>query len=261
MEKVIVSLAAISSRMESLHLVLASLLSQNYPNFEIRVHVSSDKFLLDEGVHEIPESCKILINNNIDKIKWLYTRNIGSYRKLLPVLVDPEIHDSLIATADDDTVYPEDWLSTLVYYYRIHRCIISYRGHFMKKDANGFVPYRRWMGTEIKKNPSLFLLPTGKDGVLYHPSFFDKNIINIHQALHYARTADDLWFKWCTAVNKVPVYLVHTSYESDTLESVESDGPSLYSSFNKGGGNDRSILALEEFFISRGETPLAKIHE
>lgn len=259
MEKVIVSLAAISSRMSNLHLTLASLAKQEYPDFEVRVYVSPDPFLLDEGVVEIPVECKRLIEATGGKVKWLYTRNIGSYRKLLPVLADPELNNVLIATADDDTVYPEDWLSTLVYYYRRHRCIISYRGHNMRKDANGFVPYRRWMRSKIVKNPSLFLLPTGKDGVLYHSSFFNRDVLNIHQALRHARTADDLWFKWCTATNDIPVYIVYTNYEDQTLATTNEDGPSLYFAFNEKGGNDRAIRALESYLMARGDTSLSQL--
>ncbi|CAM4092594.1 glycosyltransferase family A protein [Bordetella tumulicola] len=260
MEKVIISLAAISSRMANLHLTLVSLLEQDFTDFEIRVHVSPDAFLLDEGVVDIPVECQKLLERT-DKIKWLYTRNIGSYRKLLPVLADPLVNNALIVTADDDTVYPADWLSTLVYYYRRYHCIISYRGHNMRRDANGFVPYRRWMKAKIGKNPSLFLLPTGKDGVLYHTSFFDRDVLNVHQAMRLARTADDLWFKWHTAINDIPVYMVHTDYSANTLVATDDNGPSLYLMFNEKGGNDKAIHSLESYLDSRGQARLASLQE
>ena len=256
MEKVIISLTAISGRLPSLHLTLASLLEQDFPDFEVRVHVSPEPFLLDDGVSEIPPECKKIIKRS-GKIKWLYTRNIGSYRKLLPVLADPLINDALIVTADDDTVYPTHWLSTLVHYYQKYHCIVSYRGHHMKKSMNGFAPYRQWMTNSIDKNPSLFLLPTGKDGVLYHTSFFDRNVLNVHRAMLLASTADDLWFKWHTAVNGIPVYIVHMDYSVNTLVTTDDNGPSLYSTFNEKGGNDKAVDALESYQDARGMSRLA----
>ncbi|ODN71010.1 glycosyltransferase [Methylobrevis pamukkalensis] len=244
MEKIIVSLTSISHRMARLHLTLASLAAQDYPNFEVRVYVSPDRFLLDEGVIDIPPDCQALMDSD-PRIRWMITPNIGSYRKLLPVLAENMSGEALIATADDDTIYPADWLSTLAHYYRRYNCIIAYRGHTMVRSEGSFLNYRRWMTRPQKENPSVFWLPTGKDGVLYNPLFFHRNVLNYHKALSVARTADDLWFKWHTALYNVPAYIVNTDYT--TMLEDTNDGPSLYKSFNQAGANDVAIAALEQY--------------
>lgn len=245
MDKVVISLTSIRSRQDQLHLTLQSLLQQDYPDFEVRIFVSHEAYLLDEGFAAIPAECRALLRQD-RRLRWCRVPNLGPYRKLLPILADPLMQNTLIVTADDDTLYPSHWLSTLVHYYRLHRCIIGFRGHQMARDAAGFLPYRRWMNQKIVQTPSLFLLPTGKDGVLYHPAFFHQAVLDIRSAMAVAPTADDLWFKWHTAINRVPAYLVHADYRSASLPDT-NDGPSLYREFNAAGANDVTIAALEKY--------------
>lgn len=245
MPKVVVSLTTISHRVDNLHLTLESLLNQDIRDIEVVVYVSPDPFLLDTGVDAIPEACRNLMRDDA-RLAWRSVPNIGPYRKLLPALMGGLYANSLIVTADDDTIYPPNWLSTLVYYYNIHKCIIASRGHFMARSNGAFSPYRQWMAASNAENPSLYNLPTGKDGVLYHPMFFHKRVLDYRTALDLAKTADDLWFKWHTVCYRVPVYLVHRDYKALSFADTNS-GPSLYDSYNQDGGNDRTVTALEHY--------------
>lgn len=245
MRKIIVSLTVIHTRLARLHLTLRSLLSQGYSDIEVRVHASKEPFLLDQGAREVPDEIGSLIAED-SRLSWRWVPNIGSYRKLLPVLVETIDEDQLIVTADDDTIYPDDWLSTLLQYYSLFNCIVSFRGHYVAFDKEGFAPYRRWMTHGIVENPSERVLPTGKDGVLYHTSFFDRRVLDYAKALQLAPTADDLWFKWHTAVNSVPVYCVEPDYTKGSMKET-SDGPSLYLQFNQAGANDTAVARLHHY--------------
>ncbi|GLK83913.1 glycosyltransferase family A protein [Ancylobacter defluvii] len=256
MEKVIIGLTSIRARQDKLHLTLASLLQQDYPDFEIRVFTSRDPYLLDEGIEDIPPACRELAADG--RLRWFRVPNSGPYRKLLPILADPLAQEALIATADDDTIYPAHWLSTLVHYYRRHRCIVAFRGHRMVKGDGGFLPYRYWTSQTITDNPSVFLLPTGKDGVLYHPSFFHPAVLDMITAMKAAPTADDLWFKWHSAVNGVPVYVVHPDYRLASLPDT-NEGASLFRDFNDGGANDGAIAALEKYADGKLGMTLARL--
>ena len=57
-----------------------------------------------------------------DKISFIYTKNIGSYRKLLPIL--SSVKDSIIITVDDDFIHKEDFIENMINLYNIHKCII-----------------------------------------------------------------------------------------------------------------------------------------
>ena len=242
-EPVTISLASISGRISSLHLTVESLLTQDYPSCTVRVHLSDHAYLLDEGVSELPGPLSELARKYPGKLEFRWVRNIGSYRKLLPVLVESVGRRRLIATADDDTLYPPDWLSRLVEHYDRHRCIICYRGHRMVRDQKGFVRYRRWMTSGLTDNPDVHILPTGKDGILYDSSFFHPAVLNHQAALSLAPTADDIWFRWHTAAFGVPVFSIYTDYTSMTFPTVSS-GPSLYTEHNRGGTNDETIRKM-----------------
>ncbi len=50
---------------------------------------------------------------NGESIQINIVRNLGSYRKLLP-LIEAIGDDDLVITADDDVLYSEEWLSCMV---------------------------------------------------------------------------------------------------------------------------------------------------
>lgn len=247
MKKILISLTVIHTRLSKLHLTLQSLLAQDYANFEVRVHASHESFLLDQGAQEVPEAVQALLDKDA-RLSWRWVPNIGSYRKLLPVLSEMIDEDQIIVTADDDTLYPPGWLTSLAQYHALFNCVVSYRGHFIATDNGAFAPYRSWMTHGIIENPSELVLPTGKDGVLYHTSYFDRRVLDYVRALELAPTADDLWFKWHTAVNKVPVYCIEPDYTKGSLVETVA-GPSLYLNFNDQGANDRTAARLHEYAL------------
>lgn len=248
MRKVHVSLTTISTRINSLHLVIESLLKQNYTNFHIHLFISREPYLLDEGIAELPENLKILEKSN-ENFTTYYTANTGPYRKLLPFLEsDIWEQEDLIATADDDTIYPKNWLAQLVSAYETHQCVICYRGHYMANKDGKFLPYFQWMRHGIKNNPSILNLPTGKDGVLYSPSLLSSAVLDIKKAMEISPTTDDLWFKWHTAAMGTKVYCINKDYKSGTFEEASEDsGIALYDKFNRSGGNDNSLQRLIEY--------------
>ncbi|MEM7237018.1 MAG: glycosyltransferase family A protein [Pseudomonadota bacterium] len=241
-----ISLTSISRRLSSLHKTLENLLCQDYEAFDVSLYLSPDPYLLDDGVSVLSDEIDELKRRWPDRLRVAYTMNSGPYRKLLPALARAGLSDTLIATADDDTLYPDDWLSCLVDRYERHRCIIAYRGHEILFRDGGFQPYRRWMTHKSQASSGMRLLPTGKDGVLYNSRFFHPAVHNLTEARRIAPTTDDLWWKWHSAAVGVPVHLLHPDYTTGTLPEV-SWGGSLYDNFNMAGENDRVIARLEEY--------------
>lgn len=162
----------------------------------------------------------------------------------------------LVATADDDTLYPEDWLAQLVEAHSKYGCQIAFRGHRICVSGSKFAPYRSWMRTKVEENPGLLLLPTGKDGVLYDTAFFPIEVLNASEALRVSPTADDLWFRWHLARRGVPVYFIRTDYR-DTFDEGEYE-TSLYLNYNRDGKNDHSVRELNKYFINHFSFSLAE---
>ncbi|MEM9044964.1 MAG: glycosyltransferase [Pseudomonadota bacterium] len=239
-----VCLTSISSRLSSLDLVLASLLAQDYPSFEVCLTLSSEPYMLDRGVAVLPSNLQRVREDQ--RLKIRFAVNTGPYRKLIGPLANCFGQDVLLATADDDTLYPPDWLVRMVEAYLRHHCVIAYRGHPILTEKDRYVRYRRWMTSKPQVRTGLSLLPTGKDGVLYNARFFHPQVLDIASARALAPTTDDLWWRWHSAAVGVPVHLINLDYTSETLPEVGSED-SLYDSFNRGGENDRVIDRLETY--------------
>lgn len=91
------------------------------------------------------------------------------YKKIVPAL--ETFPEAYIATADDDCLYPPDWLSGLVGAVGSAREILCYRGHWIKRDADDNPkPYKEWERISRRLESSFELLPTGVEGVLYPPA-------------------------------------------------------------------------------------------
>jgi hypothetical protein len=256
-EKINICLTTISSRLQHLSGTLASLLAQKYKNTVIHVYVSKEAYLLDDGIHQLPDSILEMQDQANGRLKISYCKNIGPYRKLLPFLYENWGQSCLVATADDDTIYPVDWLERMVAAYELYNCVIAHRGHRIVLRDEGFAPYRSWMRSRLEFNPSNMILPTGKDGVLYDTAFFPENVLNVADAMRYAPTADDLWFRWNLAMNGIPVYLLNDNYADSFPES--NYGSSLYLNFNRGGNNDRAITGLDAYFKSQFNYSMTQI--
>lgn len=257
-EPITISLTTIRARLGTLHLTLESLARQNYPNLTIRIYVSRDPFLLDEGIDSLPEACMRVIEAHRPRIELHFVRNIGSYRKLVPLLEERLGESSLVVTADDDTLYPPNWVSDLYFHYRLNNCIVCYRGHQMAYDDSGWLDYRTWMRRSPSASRSVLNLPTGKDGVLYNTIFLHPDVLDMERGAALARTVDDLWFKWHSALLGVPVFMIHTDYRTSSLPETTTDH-SLYKNFNEKGGNDRAIVAIEADFKARYGTTILDV--
>lgn len=255
--RITISLTTISSRLGKVTRTLQSLLAQDYPHIAVRLYLSREPFLLDEGVPgDLPGDIAALSQAD-PRLAVRFTPNIGPYRKILPLLSEMNGLRALVATADDDTIYPATWLSGLYRAYSRHRCVVCYRGHQMRRSGREFTGYRSWMLAGIARNPDLYNLPTGKDGVLYDTSFFHPKVLNYLRALQIAPTADDLWLKWhYSAFEDVPTYVINTDYRAQTFKD-DPFGKSLFEVFNRDGGNDATIQRLEDYTAMSERVPLA----
>ena len=253
MHKLIISLTTISSRLQHVHRVIEFLLVQDFPRhaYEVRLYLSKEPYLLDEGCPKLTPELEQLLKKNKGRLDVAYVKNVGPYRKIIPVLNEvyayssTEFCNTLIVTADDDTAYPSSWLRRLYDSYLVHRCVIGFRGRSMKYDANRLIAYKKWP-KNIDANPSLFNVPTGKDGVLYCPLHLNPEVLDIATAQQLAPKADDLWLKTHTLLAAAPSYIINSTLDQE-FPSVTGSEPvvSLYRSFNQRGGNDEALDSLD----------------
>jgi len=266
----IISLTSISGRLDTLHKTIGSLLAQAAPphTSEVRLYLSETPHLLDAGCsRELTPELRDLELNHGSRFRVFFTHNIGPHRKILPVLKETaELPPSqrlqtLIATADDDTLYPPDWLASLVRAYEQHQCVVGCRGRAarLNKQSGEPLPYRSWQ-TNITENPSMRNVATGKDGVLYNPLHLHPAVLDEAAALKYASKADDLWIKVHTLLAGTSTFIIKRDLSQDfAFSDGEEPKESLWLSYNKQGGNDECIRLLDRYLAEMHATSFRKL--
>jgi hypothetical protein len=269
---VLIGLTSIRGREGALVRCLDSLLAQRLPPgrpVELHLFLSREPYLLDPGFPDLPEEIRRLQHRSRSgplplQLHWV--ANSGPYRKLLPLLdrlsPDQQALDPILITADDDTLYPPDWLRRLVDAQERFGCVVGFRGRRLVLESGLPAPYRVWIKDDKRLlEPSLLTVPTGKDGICYRLSQLDHRVRDLETALRIAGHADDLWFKAHCLLTGTPAVLLHHSLAQEFPE-LRADGQpvakgaepeplrSLFLTVNKRGGND---LVLERCLAYLGE--------
>lgn len=227
---VYISLTSIFNNQDILLQTLQSIMKQTRLPDKIFLYLSEEPYLLDDGFKDKKitnsELFKYINDNSIIDIKWV--KNIGPYRKLLPLLKDKWDEDCIIITIDDDTIYDTNLIEKLVNDYHKHECVIGYRGFTPLFDKLDNFEYSK--RDEIQ-DLSLHNFFTGKGGILYKPQFFHKThdlIFNDKIYLNTCPTCDDIWFYIVRLLNNVKGYLGNKNWQ---IKDLIRDG--LYVKFNR----------------------------
>lgn len=150
--------------------------------------------------NKIPETLRDISERNpIFEIRD-YNKDIRSYRKLIPALMD--FPEAIIVTVDDDVAYHKHMLRDLLSLSaQFPSAVLAHRAKRIRLDK----PYRkwrkyRWYDFLLKKFHRSFMnLQTGVGGVLYPPHSLKMNMMDANLFSQIAPTTDDIWF-WAAAV-------------------------------------------------------------
>lgn len=175
------SLAVISQRLPFLPDVLDRILGGTLAPSAVYVWISSEPFLLDEGVavEDLPPAVVEMAESPSCPVEVRAVENLGPHRKLVPLL--RETYDDpdppLIVTADDDTLYPRRWLEALTRAHRETGSAVTFRARRIRTDGDRLAPYETWPLVRDEEVVSYRLFSTGKDGLLVHPHMFDERVL------------------------------------------------------------------------------------
>jgi len=209
MDKIIISLTTIDSRLEYLKNTLISIFNQTFLPDIIHVWYSSEPFLLDNGItsEKITQFIKDIQLVNIKFVKLIFqkTENIGSYRKLIPSL--KLYTNSIIITIDDDHELAETFIEKYIYEWNKHKCIICSWGRIFDLHR---LQEKKQVVIESLNQPIYHVVPEGFGGILYHTSMFDSSFINFNflSLSDIILKNDDLFFRMWTFYKKIPVIYV-----------------------------------------------------
>lgn len=190
--KIVISLTTIPSRIQTVHLVIESLLRQT---------VQADKILLyiaQEQINKKNISKELLGLKSINpKFDIIFCEDLKPHKKYFYAI--QEYPDSIVITVDDDIIYNNRLVEKLISsYVKFPYAVSCMRGHTIKiYDEETLAPYKKWQKEKkIVGIPSLLVLATGVGGVLYPPNCMSKLVFDIGKIRNVALFTDDLWLKW-----------------------------------------------------------------
>jgi len=245
---VVVSLTTYPERFESLEPCLHSLTLQKEKPDKIIVYLGSDA-----GNCELPSNLKEYEKYGIEfRIDEMH--NYRSHKKYYYAM--QEFPDAVVVTADDDIVYPETWLHSLLDSYRRYpEAISARRVHLMRQDKNGnLMPYNMFFDQYRKlKEPSHALIATGNAGILYPPNCLAQGVFDSEAFSEVCFEADDIWLK-CMALLKGTKVVWVPNWEVD-LPEVERNGKTGLSDTNVWDNkNDRYLKnMMNKYKIDTGD--------
>lgn len=192
-DNIIISLTSFPARINTTHLTIESLLNQSKKADKVILWLAPEQFPNKEK--DLPQQLLDLCEQGLT-IDWYH--DIKSYKKLIPTL--KKYPDAIIVTADDDNIYPKQWLEKLYKSYKKHPHDIHCHRvtKFYYSDA-GFQTIAG--GYEYHKGASYLNKLVGLGGVLYPPHCFYKDILNEELIKRLAPTNDDQWFWVQAALN------------------------------------------------------------
>lgn len=198
-----VSLTSTSGRLAIARHTILSLLDQREPADRIQLNLSHEPYLYDRGVDRLPPWLRECADEGRVDVCW--TENIGPYRKLLPAL-DVAGEEDLVITCDDDVIYGELWLGTLLEHAERHpEAIVCGQARVPVRNVMGQLQsYVHWPRvTSDGDYPAVF--PIGVAGVVYKRRLLDYSFLVWREFLRVAPRQDDLWFREASARNDTPV--------------------------------------------------------
>ena len=100
-------------------------------------------------------------------VEILATENYGPHKKYYPFVASQARFDVPLVTADDDVLYPRDWLALLMEQHRQEPDDVHcYRARVMAMNGDELAPYTTWSDCQTT-NPSHRHFSVGLAGVLF----------------------------------------------------------------------------------------------
>ncbi len=167
-----------------------------------------------------------------------YCDDIKSYKKLIPALLT--YPNDVLITADDDVIYPHDWLNRLILANKKDpMCILGFRCHgITMTDQLEVRPYSEWKKCINKDDcvSEFSILPTGVNGILYPPKSLDKRCLSRDLFMRIAPSGDDIWFWAMGRLNGTKYKIVQ--HELQNFDPVDPSEKGLFEEVNSKEGND-----------------------
>lgn len=244
----IVSLTSFPPRIATLHKTVRSLISQSVAPRHIYISLARPEFIGE--LADLPASLRNLLAQYPDVVRvYFSTENLRSYKKLIPVLSDFGEQEHIV-TVDDDVIYPQDFLLSLVAgTAAFPGATVGSRGVLIQMaQGGGLTPYLSWPQAPLSVQSSRVFL-TGRGGILYPPGSL-AGATQRREFLSVAPTSDDVWFKMMSLQNGFESVRVGSGREYRASRADQSVGLFRHNNrvVDSRSPNDDAIVATAEAF-------------
>jgi hypothetical protein len=168
--------------------------------------------------------------------------DLGPHKKYFPLVMEGPATLGLV-TADDDVLYPANWLAGLaVAAARRPEVIHAHRAHVMAFASDGsFRRYADWPACRTTE-PSALHFTTGVGGVIFPPAMQDRLRAAGDGFRAVCPRADDIWLNAVAFRAGIPVSQV-SAFSPLLFEVPGTRTQGLAKGNVEGGGNDRQLAA------------------
>jgi hypothetical protein len=120
-------------------------------------------------------------------------RNFGPHTKYFPYVDAMHGIDQPLITADDDVLYPKDWVAGLIAAYRQAPDVLNcYRAHVVRIEDGAISPYASWTSCRCSE-PSFLNFATAVSGSVLPPRLLRRLKAAGTAFTQLCPTADDIW--------------------------------------------------------------------
>lgn len=233
------SFTSYPKRIWTVNKVLDSIIKQTVQPYKIILYLSRAEFrdfgdIPDFGIYE----------KYGFEIHW-YEENLKSHKKWFYAF--QEYPEYLIVTIDDDILYQDTMLETLIRYHEYFpKSVITRNAKLITCDEKGeLASYENWCCwcNEFIGLPRMDLMAIGNGGILY-PRHFKSNskLYCKDKFMEICQYADDIWLKIMEVYSEIPVVLAEKWWTDTVL--MEHQENCLYENHNKNGGNDKQLKTI-----------------
>ncbi len=181
----VVALTSYASRARQVHLAIESIAAGSCRPRRLILWIDDENIL-----GALPPGLRRLQRRGLE---ILPTANYGPHKKYYSYVEVEKVFDAPLVTADDDIVYPINWLQSLLRSYHDYPTTIScFRAHRLTIAEGQIAPYRSWIPCH-SSIPSFLTFSTGASGALYPPSFLRVLKTLGSEFMQCAPKADDVW--------------------------------------------------------------------
>ena len=238
---VILALTTYPKRMETLPIVIESLLRQTVKPTSFQLWLAEDQYPDKESLRR---DMKPYTKRGLE---ILFCDDLKSHKKYYYAMRNNP--NAIVVTVDDDVIYPETMLEDLLKTHKKHpNCVVACRAHQMKIENNTVLPYNKWNYRAVGcAGPDVYLCATGCAGCLYPPNLLPEEVFNAEVFKEICFFADDLWLKCMEQINLIPTVLTGIN-NPEIITTIGSNVGGLAQSNVEDGKNDQQFKSVTEYY-------------